>query len=895
MSEQICRAALSGQHEEVQQMLAGGWNKDARCSPQLLLEAEGQDVVGPMAATHPLNSTHHPRARARAGGGQPAEAQRAEGAVATAVYLAARRGHTLVVSVLAEAGANLEARETGRQKTVLMAASESGDVECVQYLLERGGSDVSAVDTQHRTALDLTQLCQLHEGGGRGGYAPSVRSARVPRSSDPQSERDVHRRGALRATHSDPRDRRDRFSVSPRRSHNEGAHAAAVPQYGQVGALLLAYGAQASHLPEMDEHLCRVALSGQHEQIKQLLAGGWNKDARCSPQLLLEVEGQDVVRPMESVALDERNSTHHPRARARAWGGQPAEAQRAEGAVATAVYLAARRGHTLVVSVLAEAGANLEARETGRQKTVLMAASESGDVECVQYLLSQAAEVALTDKDGQTALDYAQACAIQPQVDASFHRSMLAGAHRTDSTTARHIKIAALLRSPPQVDQHSIDLLRRRQTLWRIEEVEAERCRQVRAGKQLEDKTARVCAQREIRRVLAQLRAGDEEATTVPAPAPAPAAPAAPAAAAPAAAAPAAAAAALEAVPPPAVERQQAAHRTFEGELPAAAVATLVRMGFSEERVTRALFACEGDATRAIDRLLADTDSDFVPPPPYEHERPAIDHLLVDPEPLPPDVQQYPPELEVAPDWIIPSSDVEVDESPAGLLGRGALGEVRKGMCRGMTVALKALHLLRTDAAAAQAMGVALTQEERRLVLESFRKECDLLRRACDHHNIVRFIGMVSDPEPLYLATEYCPSGTLQDLLYKPHRADLRTAEGGCLPLATQLLVSHGIFEALKFLATLPMIHRDVKPANILIVIDGAGVDTRVEKAMLTDFGEAKQMTQTMTVQSMAGTPVYMAPEMAAEEDEKGPKADVFSAVSFGLATAPCVSVCGFH
>ena len=100
------------------------------------------------------------------------------------------------------------------------------------------------------------------------------------------------------------------------------------------------------------------------------------------------------------------------------------------------------------------------------------------------------------------------------------------------------------------------------------------------------------------------------------------------------------------------------------------------------------------------------------------------------------------------------------------------------------------------------------------------------------------------------------------------------------MPLTTQLLVSHGVFEALTFLATLPMIHRDVKPPNILVVLDGAG---RVAKAMRTDFGDAKLMTQTMTMQSMAGTPVYMAPEMAAEEDEKGPKADVFSAVSFGL------------
>ena len=51
-----------------------------------------------------------------------------------------------------------------------------------------------------------------------------------------------------------------------------------------------------------------------------------------------------------------------------------------------------------------------------------------------------------------------------------------------------------------------------------------------------------------------------------------------------------------------------------------------------------------------------------------------------------------------------------------------------------------------------------------------------------------------------------------------------------------------------------------------------------VEKALLADFGEAKQLKRTMTARgTKAGTPVYMAPEMREDEDIKGPKADVFS------------------
>lgn len=226
-----------------------------------------------------------------------------------------------------------------------------------------------------------------------------------------------------------------------------------------------------------------------------------------------------------------------------------------------------------------------------------------------------------------------------------------------------------------------------------------------------------------------------------------------------------------------------------------------------------------------------------------------------------------------SPDWAIPAEDVEVVQGDEGVIGRGALGEVRRGIFQGVSVALKTLHLLRTDAASVAAMGTALTLAERRAQMVVFQKECDLLRRAV-HPNIVPFVGVVVvDREPLYLATQYVPSGTLHDLIHSEKYAPMRTDKGR-LPLSTQLLVNSGLFSALSFLATLPMIHRDVKPANILARVQ----DSQLQKVLLADFGEAKELTRTMTVRTMAGTPVYMAPEMAAEADAKGPKCDVFSA-----------------
>ena len=105
-------------------------------------------------------------------------------------------------------------------------------------------------------------------------------------------------------------------------------------------------------------------------------------------------------------------------------------------------------------------------------------------------------------------------------------------------------------------------------------------------------------------------------------------------------------------------------------------------------------------------------------------------------------------------------------------------------------------------------------------------------------------------------------------------QVNMRTDEQH-LPLQTQLVAGASIFSALAYLATVPIIHRDIKPANILIVVNQ---EHELVKALLADFGEAKQLNRTVTVRTVAGTPVYMAPENREDEAARSPKLDVFSA-----------------
>ncbi len=184
------------------------------------------------------------------------------------------------------------------------------------------------------------------------------------------------------------------------------------------------------------------------------------------------------------------------------------------------------------------------------------------------------------------------------------------------------------------------------------------------------------------------------------------------------------------------------------------------------------------------------------------------------------------------------------------LLGSGAFGIVFKAFD-------EKLH--RFVAIKAMAPRLALTSPPRKRFLREARSAA-----AIKHENIVQVYSVEETPIP-YLVMEYIEGQTLQEKL------DI----SGPLELVELLYLGRQIALGLSAAHSQGLVHRDIKPGNILIE---SGVEQRVK---ITDFGLARatddaSMTQTGVI---SGTPLYMAPEQALG-DTLDHRADLFSFAS---------------
>ncbi len=182
-----------------------------------------------------------------------------------------------------------------------------------------------------------------------------------------------------------------------------------------------------------------------------------------------------------------------------------------------------------------------------------------------------------------------------------------------------------------------------------------------------------------------------------------------------------------------------------------------------------------------------------------------------------------------------------------GELGRGAMGTV-----------YRALDPLIEREVAIKALSVSLPDEQMGEVRERFLREAKSAGRL-NHPNVVTIFDVGEHDGLAYIAMELLEGQSLQKILKHGERLAWDTVAD----IAAQ--VAEGLDHAQRY----SIVHRDVKPANIMV--SGTGL------AKLTDFGVAYVPSSTMTQAGTAlGSPKYMAPEQVIGLPVD-PRADVFS------------------
>ncbi len=176
--------------------------------------------------------------------------------------------------------------------------------------------------------------------------------------------------------------------------------------------------------------------------------------------------------------------------------------------------------------------------------------------------------------------------------------------------------------------------------------------------------------------------------------------------------------------------------------------------------------------------------------------------------------------------------------------------------------------------AAVKMMAAARNNTKKQRLLETFWREIQITKQL-DHPNIVRYLGDgVADNAP-YLAIEYVEGGTLDDLIR--NSPDGRMELPAAVPLFIQLL------EAVSHMHARFLVHRDIKPKNILLDLRRGGTYA----AKLSDMGLACRFTDLeagedgyLPIVADGGTPAYMPPEQVTDLSRALPQSDVFSAAA---------------
>ena len=186
------------------------------------------------------------------------------------------------------------------------------------------------------------------------------------------------------------------------------------------------------------------------------------------------------------------------------------------------------------------------------------------------------------------------------------------------------------------------------------------------------------------------------------------------------------------------------------------------------------------------------------------------------------------------------------------LLGRGGMSDVYRAV----------------DEVNSTDVAIKIVRSPDREYAQRLAQEAQALRRF-SHPGLVQLFESGVNGDMAYLVMEFVDGPSLDQVL---RQGPLTTAETAS--------IGSSLADALAYAHAQGVVHRDVKPANILIGADGL--------ARLTDFGIARLVdTSTLTLTgTMLGTATYMAPEQL-ENHAVGPSADVWS---LGIVLLECLT-----
>ncbi|KAI0672360.1 Pkinase-domain-containing protein [Trametes maxima] len=179
-------------------------------------------------------------------------------------------------------------------------------------------------------------------------------------------------------------------------------------------------------------------------------------------------------------------------------------------------------------------------------------------------------------------------------------------------------------------------------------------------------------------------------------------------------------------------------------------------------------------------------------------------------------------------------------------------------------------------------------------LFDNLQGEIEILK-SLSHRHITRLLDVIRAERNIYLIMEFCAGGDLANYIKKRGRVEgleyvpspgaaltyyPHPKSGGLSEIVVRSFLRQ-LARAVKFLRQRNLIHRDIKPQNLLLNPSGPEEHARghpvgVPVLKVADFGFARFLPQAMMAETLCGSPLYMAPEILSYQKYDS-KADLWS------------------